>query len=61
MMSQDDILHDLFHGCSLAAYVEAAIACKGWPSSEAVRQHAYHLYEKELARRHASRTIDRAA
>jgi hypothetical protein len=50
-----DILDDLFHGCALVAYVEAANACRGWPDSETVRRLAYRLYEEALAERNAAK------
>jgi hypothetical protein len=46
-----DITNDLFHNVALVAYVGAAIACQGWPESDAVKELAYRLYEENLQRR----------
>ena len=39
----DDILDDLFHACSLAAYLQQAQIQQGWPDSEATRQPCIRL------------------
>lgn len=54
-MTTDDILDDLFHGISLAAFVSVAVAHQGPPPSDEVRRLAYHLYEQELAARNAAK------
>ena len=36
----DDILDDLFHACSLAAYLQQAQIQRGWPDSEVTRRRA---------------------
>ncbi|QOJ14147.1 MAG: hypothetical protein HRU75_05660 [Planctomycetia bacterium] len=56
--SQHPILDDLFHGCALAAYVEQALAQRGWPDPESTRVRAYQYYEEALAARN-SRPRDR--
>ncbi len=50
-MSEPDPLDDLFHGCALAAFLEAAARTGGPPSSEATHRLAYRLYEAALAER----------
>lgn len=52
------ILDDTFHGCAFAAFVEAASRSQGWPVSEAVKRHAYDLYEDALRRRGLAETPD---
>lgn len=44
----DDILDDLFHACSLAAYLQQAQIQQGWPDSEATRRRAYAYFEEAL-------------
>jgi hypothetical protein len=53
----DDILDDLFHGCAFVAYVEVSNACQGWPDSDAVKRHAYRLYEEALAERNRANAV----
>lgn len=55
MDSPDSILDDLFHGCTLAAFVEQAVTEGGWPDGEATRSRAYDAYERALAERTESR------
>lgn len=51
----NDELDDIFHACALAAYLEEAQACRGWPGSEATKRRAYALYEAELAEKSATK------
>jgi hypothetical protein len=44
----DDILDDLFHACSLAAYLQQAQIQQGWPDSEATRRRACAYFEELL-------------
>ncbi len=44
----DDILDDLFHACSLTAYLQQAQIQQNWPDSEATRQRAYAYFEEAL-------------
>ena len=44
----DDILDDLFHACSLAAYLQQAQIQQGWPDSEATRRRACAYFEEAL-------------
>jgi len=44
----DDILDDLFHACSLAAYLQQARIQQGWPDSETTRRLAYAYFEEAL-------------
>ena len=39
--SLETFLNDLFLGCALAAFVELAKTCQGYPESEATRRLAY--------------------
>jgi len=57
----DEILDDLFHGCALAAFVEQAVADRGWPAPETTRVQAFCLYEEALTDRNRQRVeIDNA-
>lgn len=56
----DPIWDDLFHGVALVAFVEQAILAKDWPNSEAVKRHAYRLYEETLAERAGDHPTDGA-
>ena len=51
----DDILDDLFHACSLAAYLQQAQIQRGWPDSEVTRRRACTYFE-EASRRKTSVT-----
>ncbi|MFM7590627.1 MAG: hypothetical protein ACKO85_02435 [Isosphaeraceae bacterium] len=53
--SLETILDDLFLGCALAAFVEMAKACQGYPESEPTRRLAYAYYEKALAGKNAKK------
>lgn len=44
------VTDDLFHGCALTAFVEAAREAGAWPDSQTVRKRAYALYEAEKRR-----------
>ena len=44
----DDILDDLFHACSLAAYLQQAQLQQGWPDSEATHRRACAYFEEAL-------------
>lgn len=46
-MISDPILDDLFHSCSLHAFIEQAREQGDWPDSELTRRRAYKLYEDE--------------
>jgi len=46
--SIDSLLDDLFHGCSLSAFVEQAKAQQTWPDAEPTRVKAYRMYEDAL-------------
>jgi hypothetical protein len=48
MSNGNDILGDLFHACSLAAYLEQARIQQGWPDTEATRRLACAYYEEAL-------------
>ena len=52
-MTTLDELDELFHWCSLVVFLQVANAQQGWSESEAVRQEAYRLYERELAEKNA--------
>lgn len=54
--SLETFLDDLFLGCALAAFVEMAKACQGYPGSEPTRRLAYAYYEKALAEKNAKKT-----
>ncbi len=54
----DEILDDVFHGVAFAAFVEQARLAQTWPDSEAVKRHAYRLYEATVAERNADRVAD---
>ncbi len=47
--SPDDVLDDLFHACSLAAFLEVASQSVRMPDSETTRRLASRLYEDALA------------
>ena len=49
----DEILDDLLHGCALAAFVDLAIACRGYPESEATKRLACQYYEEAIAAKDA--------
>lgn len=53
----DSILDELFHGCSLIAFLEQARAQQGWPDREETRKRAFRLYEEALAEK--NRATDR--
>jgi hypothetical protein len=53
MTAGDDILDDLFHACSLTAYLEQAAIERGWPDPEATRRLAYRYYEQALAEKNS--------
>ena len=53
--SLETFLDDLFLGCALAAFVEMAKACQGYPGSEPTRRLAYAYYEKALAEKNAKK------
>jgi hypothetical protein len=48
MCSEDDIMDELFHACSLAAYLQQAQIQQGWPDSEATRRRACAHFEEAL-------------
>jgi hypothetical protein len=48
----DDILDDLFHACSLAAYLQQAQIQQGWPDSESTHRRACAYYEQALKTKH---------
>lgn len=50
-----EILDDLFHSCSLEAFVTLARERQGWPDGEEVRRLAYRLYERYLAEKNAAK------
>jgi hypothetical protein len=51
--ADNDISRDLFHCCSLRAYVEIATETGQWPpDSEVTRCRAYELYERALTQKH---------
>lgn len=56
--SLETFLNDLFLGCALAAFVELAKACQGYPESEATRRLAYSYYEKALAEKKTQNSPD---
>jgi hypothetical protein len=49
------IFDDLFHSCSLAAFVEVATTSGKPPDIEATKRLAFRLYEEALAAKNAAR------